>query len=550
MHGVRARIALALALAAATMIVCFAAAPAGAALRWTKPETLMAGGFPGTVAIDARGDVLAIWMRNTSASTSETFYAWRAPRGKWTEPRRIDVSRPHGGLSVALTPRGTATVGWMDSAGTVLVADARAGGSFDKPEVVASGVNTGGGVRLTTDDAGNALVAWADAIPTGRTNAGSTIFAASRRAGGKWSKPENLSGDVAGGGPFVAMNAAGAAVVAWMTNVGGLPEIAYRPPAGGFGAVERPPLEGPTFPINLAVDDTGRVHVAVASPAFRPGPVRTVMTARSPLGGWSDRLEIETSGAPSSLLVQPDGTANLLMNNFDDQNRPRVQFATRRPDGTVAGPVTLADDAATGKAAMNLRGDVLAAWAPPPEEQKAKGPVRVADKLSNLTAFAPPVSVSSSNGVFPELALNDARQAAVVWAAGGYTNPSFQVAVREDPTDPVLPFPPAVDVDAPVPTIDGDGDLLVPVTCSGACTANASGIVATGGGDDLRRGSAKSRRLAAKRRTRLTLDFGSAGAKAVRRAIKAGRKPTVYLSVRARGKSPRPMTVSRRVRLR
>ena len=549
MHGARARIAIAFALA--TMAVCFAAAPAGAALRWTKPETLMDGGYPGTVAIDARGDVLAIWQRNVSAGTSETFYAWRAPRGEWTEPRRIDVSRPHGGLSVSLTPRGAATVGWLDAAGNVRVADARAGGSFDRPEVVASGVHRGGGVRLTTDDAGNALVAWLDPIPTGRMNAGATIFAASRRAGGEWSKPENLSGDVAGAGPFVAMNAAGAAVVEWMTVVGGLPEVAYRPPAGGFGAVERPPLGGPTYPSNIAVDDTGRVHIATGSPAFRPGPVRTVMTTRSPLGGWSDPLEIETPGAaPSSLHVQPDGTANLLMNNYDDQGHNRVQFATRRPDGTVVGPFTLADDAVAGRGAMNLRGDVLAGWATPPEGQKAKGPVRVADKLSNLTAFGPPVTVSSAPGVFPEFALNDARQAAAVWAAGGYGNPSFVVAVREDPTDPVLPFPPAVDVDAPIPTIDGDGDLLVPVTCSGACTANASGIVATGGGDELRRGSAKSRRLTAKRRSRLTLDFGSAGAKAVRRAIKAGRKPTVYLSVRARGKSPRPMTVSRRVRLR
>lgn len=535
---------------AASLLALAAAAPAGAELRWTKAETLMAGGYPGTVAIDARGDVLAIWHRNTGAGSAETHYAWRAPRGDWTQPRQIVAPRMVGGLSVALTPRGTATAGWLDAAGNVLVAESRAGGSFDRPEVVASGVNRGGGVKLTTDDAGNALVAWLDVIPTGRMNAGATIFAASRRAGGAWSQPQNLSGDVAGGGPFVAMNAAGAGVVGWMTNIGGLPEVAYRPPAGSFGPVERPALEGPTFPLHLAVDDIGRVHLAVASPAFRQGPVRTVLTARSVLGGWSDRQELETSGAPSSLLVQPNGTVNLLMNNFDDRDHPRVQFATRRPDGTVVGPVTLADDATSGNGAMNLRGDVLAGWAPPPAGQTSQGPVRVADKLSNLTAFGPPVTLSSSDGVFPVVALNDARQAAAVWAAGGYANPSFQVAVREDPSDPVLPFPPAVDVDVPIPTVDADGDLLVPVRCSVACTASASAILTTGSTDELRRGSAKPRRLAAKRRGRVSVDFGGAGAKAVRRAIKAGRKPVVYLSVRARGKSPRPMTVSRRVRLR
>jgi hypothetical protein len=138
-----------------------------------------------------------------------------------------------------------------------------------------------------------------------------------------------------------------------------------------------------------------------------------------------------------------------------------------------------------------------------------------------------------------------------MWALGGYTNPTAQVTVREDPSLPVLPFPPDVDVDVPAtPRVDSDGDLVVAVRCSRDCTAKPRGVLVPGGGEKLASGSGKTRRLAARRRGSLTLDFGTGGARAVRRAIKAGRKPTVYVSVRARGKSPRPLTVSRRVRLR
>lgn len=123
--------------------------------------------------------------------------------------------------------------------------------------------------------------------------------------------------------------------------------------------------------------------------------------------------------------------------------------------------------------------------------------------------------------------------------------------MRDDPLLPPLPFPPGLDIDVPaLPVLDPDGDLVVPVECTTSCVAGAEGVLDPGGDAAPLAGDGPKRRLRARRRGRLKLDFGADGRAAVRKALKAGRKPVVYVSVRARGKSPRPITVSRRVRLR
>jgi hypothetical protein len=534
---------LAAALAAAALLA--APAQADAALRWGDSRTLMKGGFPGSVHIDARGDVLAIWHRNLGGGTVRdirTYYAWRAPRGAWTTPREVEASRQAIDFAVTLSPRGHATAAWHDGHGRIVAVEAQAGGSFDKPDVVASGVSEGRSVRLAADDAGNALVAWSDDVDPAAT---SGIAVSTRRAGGAWSKPEELHGGGAGSPAAVAINPAGAAAVAWMTSVGGHPQVAYRQPAGSFGPAEQPPIEGPVYPFKIALDDAGRVHLAAPS-KFMQTPVRTRLTSRSALGGWSDMHEFDTGGAPQVLLVDPDGNVNLFMDNYDVREQPMVQHVVRRPDGTVVGPNTLALGRYNVDAAMNLRGDMMAAWDYPP--QGAPGPVEAAVKPAGQAAFGPGVPISKPNSVAPVVALNDAGQAAVMWAIGGYANPSLQVAVRDDPSLPILPFPPAIDIDLPeLPEIDADGDLPIDVLCAVSCKASARGVLAPGGGAQLRAGSGKTRKLRAKRRGALTLDFGSDGADAVRAA---GGRATVFVTVRARGKSPRPITVSRRVRLR
>lgn len=543
----RGRLTGILAAAVAVVAAVPAATPAHAALRWSDAQTLgPRETFPNSVHIDARGDVLAIWHSRENNALAGTFYAWRAPRGKWTETRELNVPRTFNGLSVALAPRGQAVAAWNDGRGRIVAATSGPGGTFDEPEVVATGGGELGAARIAIDDAGNALLAWTgDADPA----VASGIVVATRRAGGAWSEPVELKGGGTGSAPSVAMNPAGAAAVAWMTSENGLPQVAYRQPAGSFGPAERPPLDrGPVFPLSIALDDAGRVHLAAPSAAFTI-PVRTRLVSRSPLGGWGEPHEFETGGSPAAMLVAPDGTVNLLMDNHEDREHPKVQHASVRPDGTAVGPTTLALDSAGSDAAMNLRGDVLAAWEHP--WVNTGGTIEAAGKPAALPVFGPGLPISDPTSVDPHVALNDAGQAAVMWAIGGYGNPAIQVAVRDDPKLPILPFPPAIGIDLPdVPAIDPDGDLPIDVRCAVSCKVTPRGVLAPGAGEDLRSGRGKTRRLKAKRRGSVTVDFGTAGASAVRAARAKGGKATVYLTVRARGKSPRPITISRRVRLR
>src|SRR4051812_16187835 len=71
------------------------------------------------------------------------------------------------------------------------------------------------------------------------SNAGTTIAAAFRAAGGTWSPPVRISptGET-GTGPDVAVAPDGTAVAAWSAYRAGLPavEVAFRAPGGGFGA--------------------------------------------------------------------------------------------------------------------------------------------------------------------------------------------------------------------------------------------------------------------------------------------------------------------------
>ena len=531
-------------LAAAVAAAALAApATAGAALRWDEPHTLSPG-FPGDVAIDARGDVLAVWHR-AGEGEIRTFYAWRPPRGEWTAPRQLEGANPSAAMT--LSPLGRATLAWNDGNGRIVAAEALPGRAFDKPDVVVSGIGPSNAIDLATDDAGNALIAWSYDTGSQRMNAGSTIFVSTRRPGAGWTEPQDVSGDVVGGGPFVAMNPAGAAAVGWITNQNGLPEVAYRHPAGGFGPPERVPIPGPSFPIELALDESGRAFVAGPEEVLGPPPVSTLLSVRSPLGGWTEPARLAESGGLLTLLVEGDGDAHALTSRAGPGGR-EIVLVTRRRDGSLSDEVVARSDGATA-GAMNLRGDILAAWERPLGSD-AYGPIEAALRPDG-GRFGKVQPISAPGAVDPDVALNDAGQAAAMWALGGFANPTAQVSVREDPKQRPLPFPPGVDVDVPgTQRIDGDGDLVLAVRCSRECTAKPRGVLVPGGAEAQASGSGKTRRLRAGRRGTLTLDFGGAGARAVRRAIAAGRKPAVHVSVRARGESPRPLTVSRRVRVR
>lgn len=542
---------------------------AGAALQWSAPKTLGEGyGGAGygsarkNVHIDARGDVLALWHQGEvvdGESVKATFYAWRAPGGRWTPVRQLGPAAPApDGPVVALTPRGHAVALWQ-LRGTIFTAETNVGGEFGDGQALGrTNPDSAADLDIAVDDAGNALAAWQGnetRQPGPNGASGWEIFTATRTPEGKWSDAQLLQNEQAVVGPDISMNAAGAAVIAWAESVYNRPpqRISYRPPAGQFGASELLPAEGFGIP-TVAIGDSGEAVVVTADIRFagRQHPEgNSLIAVRHPVGGWSEPVRFVTAEPPRGLSLAPDGSATMFMTDNTDRDHPQAQYVTRLPDGEVEGPVTVASNRFWSDIATNLRGDLLTSLTTP----SFRGPVELAERPGRSATFGPPGpspgAVDSSR-----VALNDAGQAAISWvqeppSVWSAEPTRVRIAVREDPALPVLPFPPTVEIDAPdVPQLEEDGTFRIAVKCSTRCKAQSEGLLAPGGDAQLVAGEGPSKKLGAKRRGVLKVRFGREQFRSVRKAIRAGRKPWVSVSVRARGRSPRPTTVSRRIRLR
>jgi hypothetical protein len=479
-----------------------------------------------------------------------------AARRRLGPVRRLDPDV--GGIrALEITPHGEATAVILgltrESAPVPLrVGSAMPGEAIGDVQTLVQDAHPGNSVRFGLDDAGGAVVTWAEwADPYGHDGFASS-FAATRKPGGRFGAPQHL-GDPSNGPLAVDINAAGAAAVVMSHGVE--LSVSYRAPGGSFGPAEALGLYGSD--VSLAVDSAGGVAVTSATAYLGAGPEsRARYVARSPLGGWSEPRVLDAEGIVTDLFFDPRGALTFLIDRLPqsgDDHEARV--ITIAPDGTV-------DDSAldpgptrgrpTGS--MNLRGDVLAAWERPGGAGRATEIV-VRERAFPLTAFGSETVVAPSYRGTLRTAVNDLGQAVVVWQEGPAGDQlgggEIRAAVRYDPALRALPPPPDLDIYAdPLPEIDADGDLLATVRCNQSCKVRASGIAFPGGDERAIAGGDKSRRLKARRKARVKLDFGEAGAKAVREALASGRKPTVSVWVSARGASPRPFVASRRFKIR
>ena len=402
---------------------------------------------------------------------------------------------------------------------------------------------------------GNAVAAWIDwRDPYSQGGGPRPGFVAARRVGGRFGEPQRV-GEFHNPPAVAVITPAGAAAVAWKgSSVEAT--VLYRPPgAASFGPPEDPGgLTGND--LGLAIDPAGRVLMSSATPYFEPGTEsRSRFVVRSPLGEWSEPRVLDAEGFVADLFVEPTGAASFLIARRQGASGYEGRFATVGLDGRLHEQVLAEAPISYPRASRNLRGDILAAW-----ERKGDGnatEVVVRERGFLGGAFAPPLTLAASyawTGL--DTALNDAGQAAVVWGEGSRDRERLDpgplmAAVRDDPALRALPPPPDIDIYAdPLAALDEDGDLLPAVRCDVSCKVSSAGIVFPGGGARAIAGSGRSTRLKARRRTRVKLDFGTEGARAAREALGAGLKPWVSVTVSARGRSPRPLIVSRRYKVR
>ena len=547
---------------AAGAVMLALAAPAAAAPTWSAPEPLSEAGLSGQRAvIDARGNALVVWQRHYGSGTPTwegnriaSSYRWYLPGSGWGPV--IDLPKSAGYIrDVAITPRGEAhalVVGTGAELVPVGIWTAAPGGRLSSAAEVTDAAYAGVGAALGLDDRGDAIVAWAP-----RQQQGQPLYVSIRAAGGAFGQPQPV-GELPGGDIEVVSNAAGAAAVKW-TEGDGRARVAYRPAGGQFGGEEDPGL-GANALSRVALDLDGRVMVSGAfndGIAWTPGShvPDAAVAVRSPLGGWSDQQVIEEKAYVSSAVADRSGVATFTLGRYGSQaEADRGIVVTRYPDGRLEREEVGAGPVLNSMAAIDHRGDVLVGASD--RYDTADPHVFVRERAAGATAFDAPIAIAPGlAGDVAVPALNDVGQAIVVWrpvtrAADGHFDSGPITAVVRD--DPALhpPAPPAVELfKDPLAAIDEDGALRAPVRCDPGCKVSAAGIVFPGGGETAVAGRGPSVRLTARKKTRVKLQFGAQGARAVRDALAAGQRPWVSVTVSGRGRNPRPQVVSRRYKL-
>jgi hypothetical protein len=524
------------------IVLLAAAAPVQAASRaWPAPVTVSdQGGNAEQIALDARGDALAVW-NESGADGWRHRYRWYTPGSGWG---RAGVLREGGGepyLShVWLTPRGEATVlwderDWQHDAFSTWTATARAGGRFAPLREVSEGTWSG---DLQVDDEGGALLVQGQ---IDRSKEGA-LLVSTRKPGGDFGPPQRL--DSSPGSANAAISPAGAAAVVWSSNSRNTTLLSYRPAGGDFQPPE--PIDVPPAPyMPVAINTAGEVVVASSRVDPYTGSHGTSLTVRSPLGTWSPPIAVDAAGLVRRAFAEANGDVSFLSEQPDQS----MTLTTRHVDGSVTGPTAIKGAGAMGfSAAMSYGGNMLAAW----DEQNGDSrwehaTVSVAERPAG-GLFGAPATVSEPGAGFGVPAINDAGAAAVIW--GRLTKPgdvSSRVveAVVRDATEEAPPPPSVRIAGSGARRIAKSGTLTIPVRCSQRCRVRARGLLLVDGKPiAIGRPQRHAKRLRARKVGNVGIRFR------VGQASAAGGRARVSVSVTATGRSPRPMTITRRIRLR
>jgi hypothetical protein len=330
--------------------------------HWQPADTLSQLGLAPEVAVDARGDAIAVWQTfsGVQAAIRPAGSSWLASQTVATpggeEPQ---VASDPGGDAVVVSPRQAPG----QSAGIQAVLRP-AGGTFFPAQTI-SGRENAFHPRIAMNTRGDTLVAWeVDA------SYGCVVRAALRRAGGRWSAPRTVSDGhgSCGGTHRVAIDERGDAIVVWLSHRGPTTflEAATKAASGSWTprhVIARAPII--EAPVQVGMDARGDTLALWSEPALVGGR-RTIWALRRPAGrGWEAARTIpHANGGPPSLAIDARGDALVAWQDrrgIEADALPagghwRRTYTVSKHEPTVPGA---GEDPL---AALDGRGDGLVAW--------------------------------------------------------------------------------------------------------------------------------------------------------------------------------------------
>jgi YD repeat-containing protein len=253
---------------------------------------------------DNAGNIYATWTDFRDTKTQIRFSSMHHGDSSWQPSTRLDASGTagQGSSHIASDSNGNLYAVWLDyrsGEGQVHFSYRPAGGTWATSMPISATVVSQGGPSLAVNRRGDAVVAWT------QRESGSyhrQVFAALRSAGGTWGAAAQLTTT---GGDYdntsVAIDNWGRAYAAWNQRNPSHLAFAMRPAGGPWGPVEFV-CDCSGYNPSIAVDGAGNVHAVWSSSG--------AVAAYRPAGGpWSAVVQLDADGTFPGVGVDDAGNA-------------------------------------------------------------------------------------------------------------------------------------------------------------------------------------------------------------------------------------------------
>ena len=404
-------------------VTCLAAAQAQPS-GWTRPVALSTGGqgWEAAAAMDANGNVVALWDERTSQD--QLWSRAKPAAGNWGRASQVSPALQTTLVFpvIRISAAGFATAVWTDSDG-VWTADRPPTGNWNPPQPLVSGAS---GPIFVMNAHGDAAVVWTAGGPPGTQSA---VLATLRPAGAGWTIPLTLASGVYVFANHAGISAEGTVIATWETyhafcNSEGC-EFSHfalhasRHDVGG-GWVRSGVLLGPdndSHDARAALDAQGQAMLVALS-----GSGTYVSATQGSSGGdWSGfNTVVDVQGISIVSDVASDSAGNVTM-IYETIGFGSQAFAV---DGSISSnawspPVLLSGSDMTVSQiyfAVAANGVGVAVWLSSSETPEIHAVIR--DSASGTWSTPVTVSAGGSSEISPEAAAVSASGSAIIVYSG------------------------------------------------------------------------------------------------------------------------------------
>lgn len=440
------------------------------------PQTISGplGGYQPHVAVNERGDSLAVW---TTADATAVHSAFRPRTSGWSAPAQISTAG-HDPVSprVAFDRRNNAIAVWSandsaveDDPNFIQAAVRPAGGSFAAGETISNESGTADDPQIAFDEHDNALLAW-----TRHDGSTQRIETSSRPKDGGFGAARVVSpaGEDAYE-PRIAVNES--AGVVWSISLGeGALRVqgAFRQKGGTFGAPQTlSERDGDdSFGPSVAIDQGGNVLVVWTRSELLNFPV-VQFALRPRTGSYGEPAAVSAGGVSAAFEVQvaTDRWSNAMAvwtvdADVNDPTNPTwVEAAFARAGGPFGPPQRLSDvnrNASEPRIAFESDGDAVVTWA----GEDSSGTPRIHASFRPAgNGFLPAAILSPAGSEAFNPQVSGGRGSVVVWSRSAAANVVAEASVKpeDDSFLPAEPISPAgEDVHAPQVAVGKEGTAV------------------------------------------------------------------------------------------